>query len=213
MTTIEVFADIWCPFAHVGLRTVVARRQEVGRDDVRLWIRAWPLELVNSRPLEADHVAHQIADLRAQVTPDLFARFDVSAFPRTSMPALATAAAAYRRDQRTGESVSLALRNALFEEGRDIADRGVLAEIADAYDLGPVTAADHDAVRADWHDGQHRAVKGSPHFFCGETNAFCPALDIAKDEHDHLRVRANPHALDEFLEHCLGPGAKRQTRT
>ena len=203
MSTIEVFADIWCPFAHVGVRALVARRCELGRLDVPLWIRAWPLELVNSQPLEADHVAQEVADLRAQVAPDLFAGFDVTAFPRTSLPALALAAVGYGRDQRTGEHVSLALRNALFEEGRDIADAGVLAVIADAYRLDAVTLADDEAVRADWREGQRRGVKGSPHFFCGETNAFCPALEIAKDEHEHLRVHANPDALHDFIARCL----------
>jgi hypothetical protein len=47
---VEVFADVGCPFAHVGLRRFVERRDELGRDDVVLWVRAWPLELVNARP-------------------------------------------------------------------------------------------------------------------------------------------------------------------
>ena len=33
--SIEVFADVLCPFTHVGLRRLVARRTELGRDDPR----------------------------------------------------------------------------------------------------------------------------------------------------------------------------------
>ena len=51
MSAIEVYADVWCPFAHVGLHYVVERRSALGRGDVLLDIRAWPLELVNGAPL------------------------------------------------------------------------------------------------------------------------------------------------------------------
>ena len=203
---IEVFADVWCPFAHVGLRAVVARRRELGRDDVPLRIRAWPLELVNGQPLDRHEVADEIADLRAQVAADLFAAFDERAFPRTSLPALALASVAYRRSDRTGEEVSFALRNALFEEGRDIADPGVLASIAAAHHLDAAGPDDDAAVLADWHDGQRRDVKGSPHFFCGAISAFCPALVIAKDENQHLHVRVDPHGLDDFMTRSLSTG-------
>src|SRR3954464_13451066 len=47
---IEVFADVACPFTHVGLCRLVARRRESNSDAV-LWVRAWPLELVNGEPL------------------------------------------------------------------------------------------------------------------------------------------------------------------
>ena len=39
IATIEVFADITCPFTHVGLRRVAA---EFG-DQVQVRVRAWPL--------------------------------------------------------------------------------------------------------------------------------------------------------------------------
>ena len=50
-TVIEIFGDIYCPFAHAGLRMLDARRRDEGRD-FRLWIRSWPLELVNGEPLD-----------------------------------------------------------------------------------------------------------------------------------------------------------------
>ena len=37
---IEAFADIWCPFAHVGLRAVEEQRARSGRSDVSIWVRA-----------------------------------------------------------------------------------------------------------------------------------------------------------------------------
>ena len=120
MPLIEVYADIWCPFTHVGLRSVVRRRDQAGRDDVTLRVLSWPLELVNGKPLDPMMTASHVDDLRTQVAPDLFTGFDPKHFPRTTLPALAVAATAYRQGGRVGEAVSLALREALFEQGRDI---------------------------------------------------------------------------------------------
>ena len=60
MTVIEVFADVACPFAHVGLRRFAERRDELGRTDVALRVRSWPLEVVNGHPLDARLVAEEI---------------------------------------------------------------------------------------------------------------------------------------------------------
>jgi hypothetical protein len=98
--TIEVFADIWCPFAHVGLRTVLRRRRELGRDDVPVRVRSWPLELVNGVPLSVESTAAHVEELREEVTPDMFVAFDPGHFPRSTLPALALACLAYRRMTR-----------------------------------------------------------------------------------------------------------------
>ena len=126
MKIIEVFADIWCPFAHVGIRCVVERKEQLKQEDALLYIRAWPLELVNEAPLDSETTAHHVQELREQVAPDLFQHFDPDHFPTTTLPALACVHSAYEKDMKTGEAVSLALRRALFEDGLDISDPGVL---------------------------------------------------------------------------------------
>ena len=68
MKTIEVFADISCPFTHVGLRRLVEERARLGRDDVVLHVRAWPLELVNGAPITGDFVGTEIDALRPVLT-------------------------------------------------------------------------------------------------------------------------------------------------
>jgi predicted DsbA family dithiol-disulfide isomerase len=137
--TIEVFADILCPFTHVGLRNLVARRDELDRP-VAIVVRAWPLELVNGEPLDASLLAEEVAELRAQVAPTLFLGFDATQFPTTSLPALAIANAAYRRDPRLGEQVSLALRDALFEVGLDVSNPDVLDDISARYGVHAETS-------------------------------------------------------------------------
>ena len=194
---------MWCPFAHVGLNCVVDRRAELEAEGVRLNVRAWPLELVNGAPLDPVTTAHHVRDLQRQVAPDLFRRFDAEHFPRTSLPALACAHAAYRRDMKTGEAVSLALRSALFEEGLDISQPEVLSDIARLSGVGPSDAEDDQAVLRDWREGAKRGVVGSPHFYCGGSNVFCPSLEIAKDGTGQLEVSRNMGALDAFLAKCF----------
>ena len=203
MTVVEVFADIWCPFAHVGLRRTVERRARGTGQDFLLDIRAWPLELVNGAPLDPETTAHHVSELRSQVAPDLFRRFDPEHFPTTSLPALASAHAAYDHDPRTGESVSLALRDALFEQGLDISRPEVISEVVAPWGAPPPGAADQQGVLDDLREGVERGVRGSPHFFCGNAEAFCPSLDISKDADGHLEVHVDLEALDSFLAGCL----------
>lgn len=185
MRTVEVFADVLCPFTHVGLHTLIDRRSERGLAEPRLRIRAWPLELVNGAPLDADHIAAEVAALRASVRPDLFAGFAVDSFPGTSMAAFALSAAADRTgDPALVEQVGMALRDAVFEHGLDLGEPELVAPIAARFGLQPLhpeaTAA---AVRADWAEGRDRGVIGSPHFFTSDGNGwFCPGLDISRDD-------------------------------
>jgi predicted DsbA family dithiol-disulfide isomerase len=207
-TVVEVFADVACPFAHVGLRRLVDRRRELGREDVRLWVRAWPLELVNGIALESGSVTHKVRELRAQVAPDLFTAFDPEHFPATSMPAFRLSSHAYRQGLDAGERMSLALRDALFEDGRDISKEDVLADLAQRVGVSAAESTDLDRVTADWHDGEERNVIGSPHFFVGDTSWFCPALEISQAE-GGLRIAPDTVGFDRFARACferLTPG-------
>lgn len=202
MDRLEVFADVRCPFTHVGLRRVVERRAEAGGGPV-LVVRAWPLELVNDAPLDGDLVATEVDAIRDQVAPDLFGGFDRSRFPATSLPALALTAAAYERGDEAGERVALALRWAMFEEGRDVADPDVLAAIAAEHGVATPGPEHHERVRADWHEGAGRGVQGSPHFVVAGEGFFCPGLDIDHDD-SGFRIRPDREAFAAFLDRAFG---------
>ena len=205
--TIEVFADIWCPFAHVGLRAIQEQRARSGRTDVAIWVRAWPLELVNGAPLNPTVTREHAGDLRKQVAPDLFRDLDVDRFPSSTLAALALANRAYRTDLQVGERMSFALRDALFEEGRDISDPAVLESLASDLGVGMPDESDRAGVLADWHEGVRRGVLGSPHFFCGGTDVFCPSLDVTKDPMEGVSIVRDATRLTEFLARCLAqPG-------
>lgn len=201
MDAIEVYADVRCPFAHVGIRRVHERRLAEGGPP--LVVRAWPLELVNGAPMDGEMIAAEVDAIRAQVAPDMFAGFDPAAWPGSSLPALALTSAAYRADDATGERVALAVRDALFEEGRDIADPAVLADLADRHGVPLPPADDHEAVVAEWRSGQARGVVGSPHFLVGGSGFFCPGLDIHHDD-DGFRIARDVEAFAAFVADAFG---------
>lgn len=200
---IDVYADVCCPFTHVGLRRIVEARaaRGVSPDQMPLRVHAWPLELVNGAPLDPEFIDEEVHAIRAQVAPDLFTGFDPAVFPATSVPAMLLAHAAYLRSDTTGEAMSLALRDALFEQGRDIADEQVLGDLARRFGLD-VPDPDPGPVLADWQQGKARGVIGSPHFFAGTTGVFCPSLHIRRVEGE-LVIDVDRAAIDSFLDDCL----------
>jgi predicted DsbA family dithiol-disulfide isomerase len=202
VTDIEVYADVVCPFTHVGLRRL-RDVKEAHASDVGVRVRAWPLELVNRKPTAADLVAREIDALRSEVAPDLFAGFDPAMFPHTSLPAFGLAAAAYEVGEAVGEAVSLAVRDALFEEGRNVAEPDVLREIAGSFGITQLGAAATDAsVRSDWERGKARGVQGSPHFFAGDRDWFCPSLDI-HHEGARFEVHFDVETMHDFYATAL----------
>lgn len=204
---VEVFADVGCPFTHIGLARFVEARAERGRLDVHLRVHAWPLEIVNGKPMDPGFIAEEIDEIRPQLDRDYFEGFEQASFPRTSLPAMALAAAGYGVDEPTGEAISLELRRLLFDHGTDISDPEVLAAVAKRNSVA-FDPADHEShrevVTADYELGRSRGVVGSPHFFTSKGDFFCPALTIGRDDQGRLHVKADPVAFGAFLDVCLG---------
>lgn len=200
---VDVYADVSCPFAHFSLRRFSERRREAGAGQVRLRVHAWPLQLVNGEPLEAGKVADEIADLRAQVAGDLFGGFDPAAFPSSTIDILGATTLAYEHSADAGEAFNLAIRDALFEQGRPIGDPDVLAEIAARFDLEvPDPDAARAAVAADFAEGQRRGVTGSPYFIVDDIPFFCPTLAIERHG-EHLRIDIADAELHQFIDRAL----------
>jgi predicted DsbA family dithiol-disulfide isomerase len=204
---LEVFADVLCPFAHVGLRRVVGRRAELGLSGPALWVRAWPLELVNDEAPDPSAIARHVEELRAQVAPELFRGFDPAAVPHSAMPSLALVAQAYRVSVETGERVSLEIRDAFWEHGRDIGSPAVLGEIASRNGVLPVGPDGEREVLAELEEGRRRGVRGSPEFFLGDRGYFCPALVIERNDAG-LVITPNSEAFDRFLADCFQLNAR-----
>ena len=143
-------------------------------------------------------MAPKVAALRRTVAPDLFNGFAVEAFPRSTLPALASATAAYREARDLGEQFSVLVRDALFEHGRDVSDPDVLADLRATLGSPDPSPVDDDAVAADYREGIIRGVIGSPHFFTSDSDFFCPSLDIATVD-DELTVTFDDDGFGRFL--------------
>ena len=121
-TTIEVFADIACPFTHVGLTRFVQHRDRAGRSESppeASSLAPGARRTGSPRPAGgggeggATCVPRRSSDLRG---------FDPPAFPASTLPALRLVASGYRQSSAVGERVSLHLRALLFDHGVDITD-------------------------------------------------------------------------------------------
>ena len=200
---VEVFADIGCPFTHVGLRRFVQARVRRGEPDVVLHVRAWPLEVVNGEPLDPEFIGEEVDDLRASVAPGEFDGFRVASFPPSGLPAMSLAAQAYDEGVEVGEAVSLELRDLLFEHGQPIGSARLLAEVAARHGIGFDPPSGRRTVLADHGEGVARGVIGSPHFFTPSGDFFCPALDISRDGEGHLHVRVDEAGFEGFLDSCF----------
>jgi 2-hydroxychromene-2-carboxylate isomerase len=195
---IEVFADVACPFAHASLCRLDTYRRERGLD-FGMWVRPWPLELVNGSPVDPAMLGAEIEAIRTAGLEASFAGFDPTRFPATTLPALAAEVAAYGAGDDVGERFSLAIRHALWEEGRDVADPAVLADVADSVGSPPGTDGDVAGVRAGWEEGKARGVVGSPHFFTSSGAFFCPALHIEHEGGAYL-VQFDAAGFQQLVE-------------
>lgn len=205
-TVVEVFADITCPFTHVGLSMVAKLLAESG-SSIELWVRAWPLEWVNGSPLEVGPVVAKAATLRADLGITQFSGLDPESWPTTTIAAHNLSAAAHDLDPAVGLAVSRELRDALFELGRDISDSDVLADIASRHGLPEPPAEPSVAVLDDYAEGQRRGVRGSPDFFVGDDEFFCPALDLGHDRTGNLTARFDDAGLEAFISKLRLPRA------
>ena len=200
---VEVFADVVCPFAHVGLRRFRSFRTAKGSERPALRVRAWPLELVNGALLDTELNARHIDDLRRTVAPELFRRFDRDARATSSLLALKLCAAAYAVGDEAGERVSFAVRDAFFEQGLDISDPQVLEGIASVEGVTSWRSQVFEqAVLADFAESKRRGVRGSPEFFLDGRGWYCPSLHIDNVD-GQLDIEPDTETAEAFLAACF----------
>lgn len=128
--TIQVWSDLLCPFAYVGLLRLRRTRARLGVD-VAIEHRSFPLELFNG-PHPRRGTDTEAVGL-SQIEPDAGFRVWTAAddlYPHTVLLAAEAVYAAAAQGPRAAEELDLALRVAFWVHSRSIAHRQVILDIA-----------------------------------------------------------------------------------
>lgn len=180
--TVVVFADIGCPWAHAAVHRFYETRARLGLEEIVLDVRAFPLEVFNSRPTPKRTLDAEIP-VAGGLSPDagwqLWARQPFE-YAVTTLPAMESVYAAKVQSVRGAETLDRLLRKAFFGESRTISMRHVILDVARS-----VPELDLDRLAKDLDSGTFRrnlfddfelaktsAVKGSPHFFAPDGSDF-----------------------------------------
>ena len=191
--TLVVYSDVGCPWSHAAVyRLHEARRRLALEDRVVFDHRAFPLELINSRPtprLDLDAEIPVAGALAPRAGWQLW-QGPESAYPVTTLPALEAVQAAKEQSLRASEELDRGLRRAFFGESRCISMRHVILEVAsecESVDLGGLASALDNgrarrAVIDQWQARDAYGVRGSPHVFLPDgTDVFHPGVEIHWD--------------------------------
>jgi len=174
--TIQVWSDLLCPFAYVGLLRLRRTRERLGLDGVvRLEHRTFPLELFNGpHPRRGtDTEAVGLGQIEPEAEFRVWAAAD-DLYPHTVLLAAEAVHAANAQRLEAGEALDLALRQAFWTRSQSISHRQVILEVAGELPEGTIdltaltTALDSGRHRADvmrdFAASQTDAVAGSPTF-------------------------------------------------
>src|SRR5271163_423932 len=179
---IEVVSDVVCPWCYVGKRRLEAALAQ--SDDAAVAVRWRPFQLDPTIPSQGlDRRAYMRAKFRddarlAEVHARLRAvgaevgiDFDFEAISRSPNTLDAHRLIRWAAASGVQDAVVERLFSAYFEQGRDIGDRSVLAEVAgesgmSAEDVAAQLAGDDDigAVRGEIAQAQAIGVTGVPFF-------------------------------------------------
>lgn len=174
--TIVVWSDIACPWATTAVHHLHATRARLGLEGaVTLDHRAFPLEMFNNRPTPKAIVEAEIP-VAGAIAPDFgFSLWTgpEAGYPNTVLLALEAVQAAKEHSLAASDRLDLALRRALFAEGRHVGLRHVVLEVAvqvPEVDAAALEAALDDgrgrrAVIDQWRAAPAEGIKGSPHLF------------------------------------------------
>lgn len=148
MKTIQMYADLLCPFAYVVHSTWRRLRPEYD-GQVEIVHRSLALEYVNRAPTPKNDIDTELPVLILE-DPDVAYvpwQASLSEWPVTMLPAFEAVACAARQDVRLADDLAWSIRLAVFQESQCISMRHVL------LDLAGKTGLDFDRFQSDFDTG------------------------------------------------------------
>jgi predicted DsbA family dithiol-disulfide isomerase len=181
--TVALYADIGCPWAHAAVYRWHRARSRLGlHNRLHLDVRAFPLEIFNSRPtpkqtLDAETAV--ISGAEPEAGWQVWQR-PLYEYPVTTLLALEAVEAAKEQGLAASERLDRALRVAFFGESRCVSLRGVILEVAEGCDAVDATKLEEvldegrarRAIMEQNRDAEASQVEGSPHFFLPDGTDF-----------------------------------------
>lgn len=155
--TIQMWSDLLCPFAYVGLLRLRRARERLGLGAVvRLEHRTFPLELFNGpHPRRGtDTEAVGLGQIEPEAEFRVWSASD-DLYPHTVLLAAEAVHAATAQCLDAGEDLDLALRRAFWTRSRSISHRQVILEVAADLPDGSIDVA---ALATALDTGRHRAA-------------------------------------------------------
>lgn len=174
--TIVVWSDIACPWATAAVHHLHTARARLGLEGaVTLDHRAFPLELLNSRPTPKAIVDAEVPVVGAIASDFGFSVWtgDLAAYPSTVLLALEAVQAAKEQSLAASDRLDLALRRALFADCRHVGMRHVVLDVAGrvpeidtaALEVALDSGRGRRAVIDQWRAVPGANIQGSPHLF------------------------------------------------
>jgi predicted DsbA family dithiol-disulfide isomerase len=217
--TVVLYADIGCPWAHTAVYRWHQARSRLGLGGrVCLDVRAFPLEIFNSRPTPKRIVDAETAVLRG-VEPGAGWQVwqgPLYEYPVTTLPALEAVEAAKEQGPAASEELDRALRQAFFGQSRCISLRSVILEVAqtcNAVDVAKLEDALDDglarrAIIEYKREAEASEVEGSPHFFLPDgTNVHNPGMKYHWENEPGVGYpvveSSDPSVYDEMLRRTV----------
>lgn len=222
---IEIFADLICPWCYIGKRrldSALAMRPRATAE-----IRWLPYQLNPDMPFGGMDRAHYLtakfgggerarlvqSSIRQAAAQDGIA-LNLERIARTPNTLDAHRLVRHAETRGLGTPVAMALFRAYFEEGRDIGDRTVLLDVAEACGLSRravaadlATGADMVAVRTADHQARQLGIQAVPCFIFNrryalsgaqEPASFLPLIDLAEAEAEAVSAPISlPHRFVE----------------
>jgi predicted DsbA family dithiol-disulfide isomerase len=194
--TIDIYADIACPWCYVGrarLMQALGQRPEL---DVTLQWRPFQLQpdlppdgrdfrTVLEKKFGGWDRAQQMFDRIRRMGDEEDLTFDFDAIEVAPNTADAHRLVLWAQDQNKGDAMATALFRAYFSQGQNVSNRDVLVACADAVGLGAKAArtllsgSEYAAeVRASQQQAQRKGITGVPCYVFGENHAVMGAQPV-----------------------------------
>ena len=221
-STIVVWSDVGCPWAHLAVYRLHEARRRLGLEEQLVFEHlAFPLELFNDRPTPKNSIEQEAAAL-AECEPKAgwrpWSRREWE-WPVTTLPALEAVRAAHRQSARAAERLDRALRVAFFGESRCISLRHVILKVAAGVDGLEVDALAEDLDRGvarhrmieEWFRAVADDVSGSPHLFLPDgTDVHNPGIAMHWDGKPGSGTvvieKADPTVYDDLVQRAAASG-------